>query len=240
MVKLSSKEYNIEDLWVIHKIINKKREIFICRRTDRGLEEIFTNSIIPFINKKDYITPLTKYYKPVERLYCSFYNKKELLQKYNEINLLDFIRNYSLKKNYNSDIEYNEEFFKWYQKELLKTYYLNKIFIVKEEFDGKEIIHLCKYNIVLRRYIDIFTNYKVDNIKIKYILSDYLKENNVKCDCQKLNIYELLKLYHEINIFNDFLRFDNVEDLVIKELNNRNLYEKSKIYKQKQRKRVLK
>lgn len=95
---------------------------------------------------------------------------------------------------------------------------------------------MCKYNPYLRKYIDIFTNLEMNSDRIKSVvdISKYLKENNIKCNYQKLNIYSLLRLYHEINRVNDFINIDNnLEELVANELQKRGIYKKSKLYKKK-------
>ena len=57
---------------------------------------------------------------------------------------------------------------------------------------------------------------------------NYLNKYNIKCDYKKLNMYSLLRLYHEINRIKDFYYKDiDLFDIVLFELNMYGIYEDS-------------
>lgn len=221
-----NKDYNIENLWVVHKCVNNIRESFICRDTEKGLVEIFSGSIQNLEKGKYHLTPLSKYYDVLVRMFYAYQDLSNLLNKFNEINDLGFIRFYSSTNTYSKEFKIEKN--KWYKYELLKYYNLNKLFIVQKEED----LNMCRYSNLLNSYIDIFTKQRMTGNII--LLNDYLNNNNIKCDYKRLNTYSLLRLYQKINIVSKYLN-GFTEDIVINELKSKGLYEKSKIYKIKKK-----
>ena len=89
---------------------------------------------------------------------------------------------------------------------------------------------MCKYNIILRKFIDIFTGEKImiNNDESVMSLINYLNSNN-------LDVYSFLKLYNKLNNYHNILGYDNLDELVINKLIDNGMYDKSIIYKQKTR-----
>lgn len=227
-----SNYYNIEKLWLVRKKGNIK-ESFICRVTDFGLIEIFSGSVINLERGNYYINPLSKYYDDITRMFYTYQDLISLLKKNIELNNLNFIRYYNSKVNYKDYYKFITETVKWYKYELLKCYDLKSIFIVKE----KDSLKMCKYSSIFKTFIDLFTQEKIIiSSNISYIpLINYLNDNSIDCIYQKLNVYSLLRLYQQINIINKYLKFNNSDEIVIDELKNKGIYEKSIIYKQKKK-----
>ena len=206
------KDYNIEQLWVVHKG-NNIREAYICKKTDNGFQEIFSGSTLNLDEGKYYLTLLSKYYDRLIRMFYVYQDLPSLMEKFNEINNLDFIRFYDSKNNYKY-FKFINEPVKWYKYELLKWYYLCNLYIIDNNY-----IHLCRYNMFSNNYVDIFTSENINGKSI--LLTDYLKINNIECNYQRLNIYSLLRLSIQVNMVNNFIRHDNIDEIVIEKLKNK-------------------
>ena len=225
---MKNKDYCIEKLWLVHKRYDGFRESFICRESEKGLVEIFSGSLISLEKDKFYLVPLSTYYSPITRMFYSYKDLSSLLNKLNRIIYLNFIKSYNPNNDYTKLKEFTTQPVKWYKYELLKWYNLNNLFIVNNDNN----LYMCRYSIIINSYIDIFTDKKIDGSVC--LLTDFLKINGIKCDYQKLNIYSLLRLYQKINIVNKYLN-RNTEEIVINELKNKGIYEKSRIYKVKKK-----
>ena len=215
------KKYRLDELYILYKKINGVNEAFICCKFDSYFIEIFSDVIID-VSINDYI----------ESLNCDFYSfyidSVMLLKEYNSINHFNFLKNFDINKDYKhidvlSDaLKYN----KWsYQ--FLKKYNLNKLFVINDN----NFIHICRYSFILKKYIDIFCGKRLYGSVIPFC--DYLNKYDIKCDYKRLNVYSLLRIYHEINRIKDFICDGvDIKDIVLYELNMYNLYEDSKLYKQ--------
>lgn len=229
--------YSIENLWVIHKKDNSFRESFICQKTENGFLELFSRKYFDLKKEKFYIAPLVKYFSADMRIFYTYQDLVSLLKKFNEINYLEFIRFYDCKKNYKDNLQFVCDSLKWYKCELLNNYHLNKLYVIDLLENDKDNLYMCKYNIMLRRFIDIFTGEKIliNNDESVLSLIDYLNSNNLECNYHYLDLYSLLRLYNRLNNYHNFLGYDNLDELVINKLIENEMYDKSIIYKQKTR-----
>lgn len=214
--------HKLDELYILYKRIDGINEAFICEKINNYYVDIFSNTIFSF-NLGDYVEEMSKY------SYSYYMDSFLLLRKYNEINHINFLKNFDKNKDYSHlNILSDADTYNKWSYQFLKQYNLNKLYIIKYN----DYIYICKHNPFSKKYIEIFSG-KIFNNDSSILLWDYLDNYGIKCDYKKLNMYSLLRLYHEINRINDFCFKDiDIMDIVLFELNMYGIYDDSKLYKQ--------
>ena len=216
------KKYKLDELCILYKRIDGINEAFICEKLNDYYVDIFSSAIMNY-NIGDYVEEMSRY------SYARYMDSFLLLRKYNEINHIDFLKKIDKNKDYSHlDIFSDADTYNKWSYQFLKQYNLNKLFVIKHN----DYIYICKYNPLLSKYIEIFSGKSFNNDS-STSLCDYLDNYGIKCVYKKLNMYSLLRLYHEINRINDFcLKDKDIMDIVLFELNMYGIYDDSKLYKQ--------
>lgn len=184
--------YKKSELYIVHKTIDNMDEMFLCIKIIDCYRDIFTNCLFENGQFKS-VDSISNYYVPMENNNGE-YDLTYWFFKYNYIKEMHY-RNYR-EINPLSDIDiYNH----WYNLELLKKYNIKKLFLIKS--DNSKQIHMCKYSIILKKFVDVFTLMEIEttiNDSIM-LLDDYLNLNNIVSKNLRLNLYSLLRLYNYIN-----------------------------------------
>lgn len=226
-------KYSISNLFVVYKNILGVNEAFICEKCfeTNMYREIFTKTIIES-SDDDVVKCLCDYYPLILRVGSEFsVSLADLLNKYNDINHVNYLLNYveesySFNTNIFSDAE---EYNKFNVFNFFNKYDIKKIHLVKT--DGNKL-SICKFSPIFETFINIFTKDRFNqNLKIgDQTLADYFSDNNIICNYSKLSSYSLLRVYNELNRLNYVESCSNLEQAIKKELINRGIYNKSKIY----------
>jgi len=120
----------------------------------------------------------------------------------------------------------------------VKIYSVYELSVVKIDRDnGTHQYFICEKDIIPNNYIEIFSKEKIKNIDESAVepLSNYysllVQCNYKKGKPLKLDIKDLFKKYNEINYVKLNLELD--EEIIEKELTERGIFERSKVYKKR-------
>lgn len=192
---MKDNRYKLEQLYIVNKKIGDVDEAFLCVNVIDNFKEIFTNAYIE-INDDDVIEPLSNRFNSERCLNDKNpYSLKYWLSVYKNINFCNDANNVAVDDVNIGALSDAEVFNHWHNLVLLKKYKLNDLYIVE---NSKRDIYICRYSAIFQKFIDIFTGEKFDPASLSFSFESYLIENSINCEYKKLNIYSLLRLYHEI------------------------------------------